>query len=187
MKLRTYAFALMISLVTLTGCFPARESDREYFESYRASIDDISMTAELRADYGETIADFTLQYSEGDDSRRVDVLEPQLIYGVGVTISKDDSTLEYDGIILSVGELDQDGTTPITVMPALADALRKWHLSDLRIEEHDNTRFLKAELSDMNHTTATFLFNEDMIPVSAELSISGRVAAYCKIISWDMK
>ena len=186
MKLRASVFALMISLVTLTGCFPAGESDRESFKSYRDSINNISMTADLRADYGETISDFTLQYTEYDDSRKVEVLEPQLISGVGVTISNDGSSLEYDGIILSVGELDSEGASPITVLPTLADALRKWHLSDLRLEDYNDLRLLKAELSNMNNKAAVFLFNEDMAPVSAELIIEDRVVAYCKITSWNM-
>lgn len=187
MKPRTALFALMISLALLTGCMPAAESDRENFEEYRANLGLISLTADLRADYGETVADFTLEYKEGLDDCHVKVVEPQLISGAGVTLSKDGASMEYEGIILSVGELSSDGKTPVTVLPVIAEALHEWQLTDLRIEEDGEARLLMAELSDMDASVVTVWFDEDMELVMAELAVSGYTVAYCEMSEWKVE
>lgn len=186
MKLRAGLFALMISLVFLSGCSSADESTKEEFEQYRANLGNISMTAQLRADYGDTVADFKLQYHENSDNCHVDVIEPELISGAGVTISRDDASLEYDGIILSVGELSVDGLSPVTVLPAIAEALHEWQLTDLYTQTDDDGYYLSAELSDMDSLTVTLCFDEGMNLLSAELAVTGATVAYCDVSAWSV-
>jgi len=184
MKLRTGLFALMISLCLLTGCMPSGQADRKVFEKFREGLGEISMTAKLRADYGDAVSDFVLEFAESDDKYRINVLEPALISGCRVSISKDGADLEYEGIILSVGELSREGMTPVTVLPALVSALREWKLADIRREGGD-TPLLMIELADLDNMTAVFWLDEKMILKRAELAFEGYTVAYCDITKWN--
>lgn len=177
MKLRAVMLALMISLVLLSGCSPGNAAAREEFERFRDGLGEISMTAALRADFGESVMDFVLGYSEDGESCRVSVIEPELIHGSGAVFSREGALLEYEGVRLSVGERALDGTAPVTVLPAIAAALRGWQLMDVRQEGG----LLAAELSDLETSRATVWFNEGMIPVKAELSCAGYLVASCVI------
>lgn len=186
MKLRTGVFALLISLTLLiSGCMPAGRGVREEFELWRSELGLISMKASIRADYGQTVADFVLVCTEAPDSFHIDVVEPALIAGAGATLYQEESRLEYEGIMLSAEPLAADGTSPLTVLPTLIRALRDWPLADLRIEETENSRQLRAELTDMEQTGAIFWFEEDMTLSRAELVCSGCTAAFCTVTEWS--
>lgn len=183
MELRTKLFALMTSLALMTGCMPAGEAQEKEFEEFRAGIDCIGMTASLRADYGDRVSDFVLEYSEDGQSCRVEVIEPEIIGGSGAVISPDGVSMEYEGVMLSVGELSMDGMTPVTVLPLLVRAIRQWQLTDIRGAKQE-TDLLCVELSDMDASTATLWLDENMALKKAELSVDGYTVAYCEISDW---
>ena len=122
-------FCLSISLclcLLMSGC-----GGREFAkarEDLAARLDGeecLSFTANVRAEYENKTARFTLSYYEDSDGGKVTVLAPQLIAGVTARIEPGSTSLEYDGVCLGTGELDDFGLSPMSALPMLVQALRE--------------------------------------------------------------
>lgn len=124
---------LMMTLL-LAGCGNSKADDPENLAALiRAeylSVSGVSATAELSADYGEQVFDFTVNANwkrEGDTV--ITVAEPELIAGITARIREGETLLEYDGAGLSLGLLDLSGITPVSALPALMDCITAGYMA----------------------------------------------------------
>ena len=87
-------------------------------------------TAELSADYGEQVFDFTVNAAwERDGDTVITVVQPDLIAGITARIRDGETILEYDGMGLSLGMLDLSGITPVSSLPALMDCITTGYMA----------------------------------------------------------
>ena len=130
---RILSCVLMMTLL-LTGC-GKRTADNpdELAALIRAeylSLDSWSWVAELSADYGEQVFDFTVNASwEREGDTVITVTEPDLIAGITARIRDGETLLEYDGAGLSLGMLDLSGLTPVSSIPALMDCITTGYMA----------------------------------------------------------
>ena len=142
----------------------------------------LSFTANIRAEYEHKTARFTLSYYEDAEGGKVTVLAPQLIAGVSARIEPGSTSLEYDGVCLGTGELDDFGLSPMSALPMLVQALREGGMNTGWSEGG----FTVLELQSCDELVCTVWFDgEAMTPQQAELASDGRVKVFVEISDWQ--
>ena len=179
-------FCLSLSLclcLLMSGC-----GGREFAkarEDLAARLDEaecLSFTANIRAEYENKTARFTLSYYEDGEGGRVTVLAPQLIAGVTARIQPGSTSLEYDGVCLGTGELDDFGLSPMSSLPMLVQALKDGDVNASWSEGGCTV----LELQSTDELVCTVWFApEDMTPRQAELRSDGRVKVFAEISDWQ--
>ena len=142
--------ALMISLALLCGC-TAAGSGEEDFCQWRESF----LSAESRAIYAEVTAlseesetVFLLRLESTAKEDKVEILAPEELSQVSAHISGEDSTLCYDGAVLSLGGAAAQRISPMMALPMLMDFLREGHFESSWSETLEEAEVLVTELED---------------------------------------
>ena len=114
--MRKLCLSLTLCLCLLMSGCGGREfaKAREDLAARLDGAECLSFTANIRAEYEHKTARFTLSYYEDAQGGRVTVLAPQLIAGVTARIQPGSTSLEYDGVCLGTGELDDFGLSPMS-------------------------------------------------------------------------
>jgi hypothetical protein len=84
------------------------------------TLETLSFTAQVRAEYEHKTARFTLAYEQDGEGGRVTVMAPELIRGVSASVKPGSATLEYDSVVLDTGSLDSFGLSPLSSIPTFA-------------------------------------------------------------------
>ena len=176
-------YLLLLSLCLLmTGC--GKKNVQADFEAFSQRIQNscLSFTANIRAEYENKSARFTLGYEESGEGGTVTVLAPELIKGIKAHISPGSTSLQYESIVLDTGALDNFGLSPLSSLPHLLQALREGHMDSFW--EEDEALVLQLQAEDELKCTVWFE-KESMIPLRAELSSGGRVTVFVEIDHWN--
>lgn len=179
---RVFVPLLLCLCLLLTGCQSEAKSRYEEFSRELSEKTDFGFTADVRAEYQDKTAEFTVEYIRYEGGCSVTVVEPELIRGVTAHMADGKTRLEFSGVILDVGPLDEHGLTPMSALPTLVRAMQSGHLESVRSEGGQ----LAAELKPEDHLTVTVWFEEEsMTPLRAEIASGGRVAVYCDLKDWS--
>lgn len=172
--------ALMMVLVLLSAC--GGDKSRGELEALRQRIEvsqSVEMTAHVMADMGETAEEYTLSLAWSAEESVVAVLEPELIRGVRAHIGADGDSVEYEGAILAVGRLSENGLSPVTALPELIAAIRTAHAETFWTEGENYAMTLVPD----DEMRITLWMDAQGIPVAAEFisELDGKVLLRCEI------
>lgn len=182
--MKKFCLSLTLCLCLLMSGCGGREfaKARDSLAQRLAEAECLSFTANIRAEYEHKTARFTLSYYEDAEGGKVTVLAPQLIAGVTARIQPGSTSLEYDGVCLGTGELDDFGLSPMSSLPMLVQALRDGSMNTGWTESGCTV----LELQSTDELTCTVWFSTaDMIPRQAELCSDGRVKIFAEISDWQ--
>lgn len=179
--MKRFCLLLIAALsLLLTAC--GGGSAKKEFEAFSADLserDSLEFTAELTAIYEDKNVDFTLSYEKDGDGCLVTVLEPKMVAGIRARITGGGTAVEYEGIMLDTGRLDDYGLSPMTALPMLVDAMCSAHADSFWEEGGlDAVKLLPSD-----NLSAVVWFDAGM-PVKAELISDGRVTVSCNIKDW---
>lgn len=173
---------LLALCLLLSGCGGKNEARFESFAEELRRRGDLTMTAEVRAEYDERSCSFTLRYAEdGSGGCTVEVLEPELIRGVRARMSADGTKLVYDSVSVDTGDDGGTGLSPMGALPLLARALREGTL-DAAWKEGGNPA---VQLSAEDGISVTVLFDGEMRPTYAEIAHEGTGVLFIEISEFD--
>jgi hypothetical protein len=178
---KTLVLLSLLFAFLLSGCGNAALQRYESFAEDLRERDALSFTAELTASYPDRTAQFSLRYALEDGVQRVTVLAPERISGISARVEQGKTALEYDGLILDTGDLNEFGLSPMSALPLLVDALSHAHADAFWTEE--DTQVVKLLYDD--HTNVQVWFTGEMIPTHAELICEGAVTVACDIKNWS--
>ena len=173
--------ALMIALALLSGCAGGKEIEERFTLARQelAGASELSFTAELTADMGETVFTCTLACVRDAEGTEMTVLSPDLAQGVVVHSDGAGAKLSYDGLELCVGEMG--GVTPVGAVPMLTGALLDGYAEGFYTETYEDTPALVARIYISEDTHALFwLEEENLTPLYAELVHSGTAVVRCR-------
>ena len=178
---RLYPILLCLCLV-LTGC--QRHDIESEFSALSQRLNQaqfLSFTANIRAEYEDKTARFTLSYEEDSEGGTVTVIAPELIQGIKARVAPGGTQLQYDTVVLDTGALDNFGLSPLSSLPLLVKAMKSAHLDSCW--EEDGIRVLQLQPED--ELKCTVWFDEAMRPLRSELISGDRVAVYIEISNWN--
>ena len=178
---RVWLPALMIGLALLSGCAGGENWEERFSQARQelAGASELSFTAELTADMGETVFECTLACVRDAEGMEMTVLFPDLAQGVVVRSDDGGAKLSYDGLELYVGEAG--GVTPVGAVPALLGALLDGYAEEFYAQTYEQTDALVARVYIDEDAYALFwLEEESLAPLYAELVRGGTAAVRCR-------
>ena len=187
---------LMITFL-LTGCSGAGGNDAEEtalrLRGKYLEMTGCSGTVQLTADYGERIYRYELEFTQGEKETVMVLTSPKTVAGITAHLSKEQGNmLEYDGVVLETGALNEDGLTPVGAIPVLLTALREGYLDICALEEWEKGRVLRMLIRDPEKQLGTglellmWLDAEQGNLLRAELSQDGNCVIQCEFSAWNM-
>ncbi len=155
--MRRWSFcAPMIALcLLLTGCGrgegPAEDPAQTIRTEYSA-LASCTGIAEITADYGQRVYDFTLDFSVADGETTLTITAPEEVAGVTARIAAGETRLEYDGVMLETGLLSQDGLSPVSALPVMLSYARSGFSDQWGQEEAEEETLLRVDYRDAAET-----------------------------------
>lgn len=177
----------MMTLLPLSGCFGAGEGQKALdaaltIRGEYLALTDFSTQAELRADYGLRVYDYTLDVISDAEETTLTVAAPELIAGVTARLKAEKSFLEFDGLSVETGPLNEQGLTPLSAIPALLEAVRGAYITACCFEDSGLLR-VDCGSSDIPPGTGTeyvLWFQPDTHDLTrGEISVDGRRCIEC--------
>lgn len=181
---RAKLLALMISLSLLAGCASGEGWEEKWGEKREilAAAQELSFTARLSADLGETVFDCTLECRRTAEETTVRVTEPALAEGVTVRFENGGAHVAYGGTELYLGETDGDVPTPAESAPMIFDALTSGHAVSLWTQSEDGAELLCAQIyAGESSSVLLWLDARELEPRYAEIVCAGRAVISCEI------
>ena len=182
---KRFLSVLMIPLLLLAGCGEREAKLERRFAAFRDAVlgaASITFRAELTADFGGTAESYVLDAAYDGRETAVTVVEPRLLAGVTARARWGETTVEYGGVMLGMGELDADGLTPASALPVLLQAMAGGGMELLWEEDG----LLAARLYAGENSRCTVWLDENDIPVAAEIASDGRAVVACTIKDWNL-
>ena len=145
--------ALMIFLTCfLTACAGGKNEPEELLQQVRGHYLELSACgghAEVTADYGQRVYTYGIDFTwarEGET--RLVLTAPENVAGAVAHIEAGETALEFDGVMLETGALDNAGLTPIDVLPTLLTYAREGFVSACVLEGEEGQKRLRMTCSD---------------------------------------
>ena len=178
--------ALMMILLLLPGCGEREKRLEEGFQALRDAVtaaQSIRFRAAVTADYGDSAAEYTMNVSYDGSQTTIELLTPEILAGVKAVVTRGESQVSYDGVMLGAGPLDGEGLTPVGVLPALLDALASGYVELLWWDgEIMAARLYVGE----NSVLTVWLDGQSLAPTAAEIASEGRTVATVHIEGWEI-
>ena len=175
---------LMISLTLLCGCAVNGGAEDKAIE-IRAKFNDcaeISLRAEMTADYGERVYDYAVSYTGDGATGLLNIEKPLEIAGVCVIYEEDGPRLMYDGAVLDTGPLWADGASPAEAFPMLIDSWRRGWISAAWKESLGGRACVVLDIcsgNDESRLSRTWFYEDTLEPAAAELFSEGVSVLRC--------
>lgn len=184
------------ALALLAGCASGKQSVEQRaaeIQKRYAAASAISGICTLRADYGERVYDFTLSFVWNGEETAVEVLKPENIAGVRVTVGTDGSQLEVDGVSVETGPLGEENLTPLTAVPRMMKELREGYLAQSTEDTLGEQTCLRADFRDPEKgpgegiEASLWLEEETGAVLQGELYADGRRILNCGFDSFQIE
>lgn len=113
---------MIVMLLLLVSCGGKGSSEDALALRYRTDYLDMKScegTAELHADYGERVYDYTVSFQyQKDGEMQIRITAPESLAGTTARIAEGETRLEFDGVTLETGPLSPEGLSPVDAIPA---------------------------------------------------------------------
>jgi hypothetical protein len=181
-----YAAAALVLALLLTGCAGTGKNESEEMLDIRARYlaeGEMTLSAELTADYGERVYVYSLRYTGGAEAGTMDVYEPRCISGVRAAYEDGRVTLICQDAVIDTGELIF-GMCPLEAFPFMISAWRNGSITDCRRERLDGTDCIAADI-DMDKWQSgakcrVWFARETQQPLLSEIYDCGRCVMRCR-------
>lgn len=183
---KTIVSALMMTLLLLPGCGEREVRLEEGFDAVRQAVTaarSIRFETQLTADWGQTVAEYTLAVDYDGQQTVLEIRAPELLAGVKATALRGETSVDYDGVILGTGPLDREGLTPMSAVPVILDALASAYVELLWWDADA----IAARLYVGEQSVATvWLDGESLALTAAEIASDGKTVIACKMTNWEI-
>ena len=179
-----FGAVLMIPLLLLAGCGEREARLEKGFDAFRESVAAASLVTvrgTLTADFGETTERYVLDASYDGKQTTVEIVEPALIAGVKAASRWGETSVEYGGVLLGTGALDEDGLSPVAAMPAIFAAMAGGYAELLW---WDGGLIAARMYAGEDARCTVWLAADSLTPVHAEIASGGRTVISCDLTDW---
>ena len=153
---RKESCALMMTLCLLLSACGGDEAEAQNADELALAIrteylamEGCTARMEITAEYGDRVYQFTvgLGHVQGGETT-LTVVEPEEAAGVTARISGEKAFLEYDGVSLETGPLDESGLSPVGAVPFLLRGAREGFMAESALEIVGDTECLRMTCRD---------------------------------------
>lgn len=123
----------------LTGCGTAGVSEAEELaltiRGEYLAMDRCAARAAVTADYGQRVYQYEMAVAVDGEETVLTLSAPETAAGLTARITGEENLLEFDGVSVETGPLDESGLTPVSAVPALLEAARSGYITACALEE----------------------------------------------------
>lgn len=150
--MRKTGFCVLMMTLLLAGCsagegsgeLTADETALQIRTEYLAA-DSCGGTAQVTADYGLRVYDFTLDFTWAREGETVlTVTAPEELAGLTATVGAGESRLEFQGVSLGTGDLTGEGLTPLEYLPAVMEYIGGGYIAECAFETRGEAQILRV-------------------------------------------
>lgn len=166
------AAVLTILLCLLTACGSKEHDTLQAPMDFRTELlqaGACSFTANLTADYGETVQTFGMRcVCQTDGTASLELTAPETISGITAAVTKDGGTLTFDGAAVGFDNLADGQVTPVSAPAMLVSA---WANAYIRTSGSEGTTQRTTYESGYEEEQLIFdcWFDEKNVPICAEI------------------
>ena len=181
MNVRKLLLCVLMTTLLLTGCGGSSGSEAEKLaldiRSRYLALETCTAQASITADYGQRVYQYELTAEVSKDETLLTLTAPETVAGVTARVSGEDSVLEFDGMSVETGPLNEDGLTPVSALPALLETVRSGYITACTLEE--DGALLRVDFGDPEQNsgsgteTALWFDAETYALTRAEISADG--------------
>lgn len=178
-------FALTIALcLTLCSCSGEKAAPKDMVQEFKNEFftaQEITIHMDITADYGERVYDYRLKYTGDISAGEIEVISPEEIAGLKVSLSPDGTALIYDGAELNTGAITPDGLSPVETVPLMLSAWRDGYAAESFNETIFDTETVSALVNISDDVSLKTWFDKATgLPLFAEISSAGYTVISCK-------
>jgi len=148
-----YCTPMILLLLVLGGC-GGNGKNSEEAQALEIRTDYLAMsacsgTAEIRADYGQRVYDYTIDFTwqkEGD--MVLTITQPLELTGVTATLHEGETLLQFEDVRLETGPISSEGLSPVDSLPALLEYIRSGNITQCGSEPIDAVKALRIQCGD---------------------------------------
>lgn len=144
-KVCTRMISLLL-LCLLCGCTGA-DSNNDLTLELRSdflSREGCSGIMELTADYGQRVYAYTVEFDGTvKDGMTLVITAPEEVAGITANIREGQTYLEYDGVRLETGPVNEEGLSPLDALPTFLTAMESGYIAETGSEMMGETEVLR--------------------------------------------
>ena len=144
-KVCTRMISLLL-LCLLRGCTGA-DSNNDLTLELRSdflSREGCSGVMELTADYGQRVYAYTVEFDGTvKDGMTLVITAPEEVAGITANIREGQTYLEYDGVRLETGPVNEEGLSPLDALPTFLSAMESGYIAETGSEMMGETEVLR--------------------------------------------
>ena len=166
-----------------SSCSAGSASSEELSQSL-SSMTHAEYTAKITASFPSREASFVINYSHSPEGDRASVISPGEVAGVSYSVTDGGAHLEFDGAILEIGKLSEDGLSPFSCIGSLINAWKSGNFDEVVSSSmFGQDAFLAISRKTENETETeyrTWFSKEDFLPLYAEIFSDGNRIIQCE-------
>ena len=182
--------ALMITAIFLCGC-DSEDRMQQRLDERRQEIADseyVSFRANVSAELTESVFDCALDVERSGGETVIEVIQPEIVAGIKARVSHDGAFLEYEDMVLVIGDAVLGELSPMAAMPLVLDALGKGYADMMWTETQGQTELIAMQCYVSENEYMRIWFEaENLTPVNAELVSGGKVVVKCRIEDFTLE
>lgn len=202
--MRKIWLCVLLTALLLCGCTAGGDTQTEtkttpdtLFQEIRTeyqALSGVNGTAQVTADYGQRIYDFTLDFTWQREGETVlTVTSPAELSGLTAVVGPEESYLEFQGMSLGTGDLTGEGLTPLEYLPMMMEEITGGYVAECFFETVGETQTLRILCRDPEVKAGEGLeinlwFNcSDHTLLRAELSQDGYLVLQSEFTSFTVR
>lgn len=164
---------VVLFLLLLCGC-----SSRQDVEPLQSAIDfraellnaaSCSFSAQVTADYGDRVYEFSMDCVCTGDTTEITVTQPDTISGITAQIANDTGAITFDGMSLDFGTLAEGNIVPLAVPAVAADSWKNAYIASAGKEDDACRVHYERGYEDGQLLVDTWFSAEKNVPIYAEV------------------
>lgn len=147
-KITCTPMILLLLLVSLlSGCGGSDKEDNALTLQLRTdflAMDGCSGTMNVTADYGERVYEYTVSFcGTKKDGMELVITAPETVAGITAKMAEGSTYLEFDGILLETGPLNEEGLSPLDALPVMIAEMQSGYIAETGMEQQGEQTLLR--------------------------------------------
>ena len=166
---------MLLLILLLSGCGRSQEPTQKAldFRTKLMQSEGCDFTADITADYGDKVYEFTVQVQYAPEETKLTVVSPEEISGISATVTEQGTNISFDGAALDFGKLANGYVSPVSASWLLGQCWTGEYISAAGPDgDYEKITYLRG-YDDQELMVNTWL-DEAGVPVQAEVFFGER-------------
>lgn len=137
--MRKCLVCVLMTTLLLAGCGQGGGNEAEELaltiRGEHLAMNGCAARVAVTADYGQRVYRYEMAVSVTGQETLLTLSAPETVAGLTARMTGEENLLEFDGVSVETGPLDDSGLTPVSAVPALLEAAKTGYITACALEE----------------------------------------------------